>query len=186
MFTRTLALAAVAATAFAGSVVAAPQAHAGAWDGKVVARSGVVVRSAPTTAAKAKGTIRSGKLIPLACKVRGPKVDGNDIWYLLPPTTGEWVSARYVANVGNAPDWCSGGAMATGRTTTAVAKRTGPSTSNTRIATVPKGKKVSLICKVRSQNVSGNSLWYWTSDKRWVSARYVRNVGATPGWCTER
>ena len=38
---------------------------------------------------------------------------------------------------------------------------------------------VGLVCKVRTQNVGGNSVWYLTREERatWVSAKYVTNSG---------
>lgn len=188
MVIRTLALATVtAATALGGTVLAAaPPAQAGAWDGKVVSKSALTVRYAPSIHSKAVGALRPGAMIPLGCKVRGPKVGGNDIWYSLPPTTHEWVSARYVRNIGRAPDWCVGerGAQV-GRATTSLAVRTGPTTSDARATTYRKGSEFSIECKVRSQSVNGNSLWYWSAGHGWVSARYVKNVSGVPGWCTE-
>ncbi|MFG2290953.1 SH3 domain-containing protein [Streptomyces sp. NPDC048595] len=39
--------------------------------------------------------------------------------------------------------------------------------------------QVGLVCKVRTQSVGGNSVWYLTRDERasWVSAKYVTNTG---------
>ncbi|MFE1174928.1 SH3 domain-containing protein [Streptomyces sp. NPDC058773] len=39
--------------------------------------------------------------------------------------------------------------------------------------------QVGLVCKVRTQNVGGNSFWYLTREERgaWVSAKYVTNSG---------
>ncbi|SDD72832.1 hypothetical protein [Auraticoccus monumenti] len=161
-------------------------ASAASSDGRVIASGGLTVRSAPSTRSAAEGVVARGKVIPIECKVRGTVVDGNDIWYALPPTTGEWVSARYVANVGAAPGWCAAGRTpATGRTTTALVARKGPTTADARTgATLAQGATVRLVCKVDSQSVGGNTRWYWTTDGRWVSARYVTNVGAAPGWCT--
>jgi hypothetical protein len=42
---------------------------------------------------------------------------------------------------------------------------------------------VNIICKLEGQPVSGNDLWYFSTDHRWVAARYVKNVGRSPGWC---
>ncbi len=179
---RALGLAAAAALA-AGPVAAAP-AHADtATEGKVLA-SVLTVRSAPTTKSKAVGSFTRGKTIPIVCKVVGPSVDGNNIWYALPPTTHEWVSARYVQPLDGAVPWCRGLAKTTGQATVALSKRTGPSTLNARVGSYAKGATFTIICKVNNQRVDGNKLWYWTSEKRWVSARYVKNVDKIPTHCS--
>lgn len=38
---------------------------------------------------------------------------------------------------------------------------------------------IGLVCKVRTQSVGGNSVWYLTRDERssWVAAKYVTNSG---------
>lgn len=84
------------------------QADAGGPEGKVISKIDLTVRSGPSTSAKAVGSVKPGKTIPLGCKVRGTNVDGNNRWYRLPGDDSgqEWVSARYVANVGKAPPWC--------------------------------------------------------------------------------
>ncbi|MFI9355426.1 SH3 domain-containing protein [Streptomyces lydicus] len=39
--------------------------------------------------------------------------------------------------------------------------------------------QVGLVCKVRTQSVGGNSVWYLTREERpsWVAAKYVTNNG---------
>lgn len=44
--------------------------------------------------------------IALGCKARGTSVKGNDLWYRVDFTKSEWVTARYVDNVGRAPSYC--------------------------------------------------------------------------------
>lgn len=180
------------ATALTGGLTAATPAHAApapsdahavGGDGRVVATT-LHVRYGPTTASKARGSFKKGDLIPLACKLRGTSVDGNNIWYALPPTLNEWVSARYVENVGAAPGWCGTDERYVGKATEKLTKRTGPTTSASKAGTVAKGARVNIICKLPGQNVKGNTRWYYLTDGRWVSARYVDNVGKAPGWCT--
>jgi hypothetical protein len=173
------------AIALSGGFIAATPAHAtDGGDGKVVATS-LTVRYGPTAATKALGHFTQGDIIPLACKVHGTPVDGNDIWYSLPPTLNEWVSARYVENVGAAPDFCGTDERFVGKTTVKLTKRTGPTAKASSAGSVAKGAKLTIICKLPGQNVHGNTRWYYLTDGRWVSARYVSNVGAAPGWCSE-
>ncbi len=171
------------ATALTGGLIAAtPAQAAGSYDGRVVAAT-LTVRYGPTTASPARGTVTKDQVIPLVCKLRGSTVDGNDIWYALPPTLNEWVSARYVQSIGAAPDWCGTDARFRGKTTAALTKRTGPTAAATSAGTVVKGATLNIICKLPGQNVAGNDRWYHLTDGRWVAARYVTNVGTAPGWC---
>lgn len=183
------AIRAIGVTAVAAGVSVAGAtlpAQAASTEGQVTTRAGLTVRSAPSTHAAKVGSIAYNKTFPIECKVRGTSVDGNDLWYSLPPNTNEWVSARYVRNVGPAPDWCTGaGGSTTGKTTAALTKRKGPTTADSAQGSLAKGKTFTITCKVRSQSVSGNNIWYFTSEQKWVSARYVTNVGAAPGYCTD-
>lgn len=45
--------------------------------------------------------------------------------------------------------------------------------------------RLELLCKVRSVPIGGNDLWYLVrgSKRRWVSARYVDNIGPAPRFC---
>lgn len=61
--------------------------------------------------------------------------------------------------------------------------RQAPSTNTAFKGTIAKGKKVSIWCKTTGTKVGGNSQWYLLSDHRWVSARYVANIGAAPVEC---
>ena len=174
----------VLATVATGGVVAATPAHAATPpQGEVVSATNLSVRYGPTTAARSVGSLRPGQTVELVCKIRGTAVGGNNLWYALPPTLNEWVSARYVRNVGSAPRWCGTDARFTGRTTVALTQRTGPTRLASSAGTLARGTRVSIVCKLRGQAVDGNALWYSLTSGRWVSARYVTNVGAAPGWC---
>jgi uncharacterized protein YgiM (DUF1202 family) len=175
----------VLVAALAGGVVPAAPAHAAdtGTEGRVTAKTNLSVRFGPTTASRAVGSVRPGQVIPLVCKVRGSSVGGNDLWYALPPTLNEWVSARYVANVGAAPEWCGTDARFRGRSTAALTQRTGPTRAAGSAGTLARGANLVIVCKLRGQDVNGNALWYSLTNGRWVSARYVTNVGSAPGWC---
>ena len=177
-----ISVAAIAATAGGAAI----PAHAASTDGKVDSSIGIRVRYAPSTASQPLGAIADGKTIPIECKVRGTMVDGNDLWYSLPPNTHEWVSARYVKNVGPTPDWCSGGKVATGKATSGLNLRQGPTHSDKIVGSVAAGATIKINCKVVSDNVNGNDLWYYTTGGRWVTARYIDNIGAAPGYCADR
>jgi uncharacterized protein YraI len=171
------------ATAVTGAMTCAAPAEAAEGEGRVVSATDLTVRYGPTTASRAVGSLRPGQTIPLICKLRGTSVGGNDLWYALPPTLNEWVAARYVTNVGEAPDWCGTDARFKGRTTTELIKRTGPTRAASSAGNLAQGAAVTIVCKLPGEAVNGNALWYSLTDGRWVSARYVSNVGAVPGWC---
>jgi uncharacterized protein YraI len=163
-------------------LAAAPGAQAATYQGRAVAT--VNVRSAPTTAATDVGTLHTGATVTLLCKVFGPSVGGNSLWYKL--GTGRWVTARYVANVGAAPRFCGNGNEYSGRATVALNVRSGPNTANAVVSSVPAGGFLPLVCKVNSQVIGGNPRWYQlTGDGggQWVAARYVTNVGSAPPYC---
>lgn len=178
-----LGITVLAVTAGSLALSATPAEAAGHATGKVVSKSNLRTQSGPTTAARTLGSSKPGAKIPLACKVRGTSVGGNNIWYRL-AGGHKWVSARYVANVGKAPAWCGTGKSYTGRTTAAVLKHTGPNTKAAKAGTFTKGAKVNITCKVTGPSVRGNNRWYWISGtNRWVPARYVANAGAAPDTC---
>jgi uncharacterized protein YraI len=169
-----------------GLLAVASQAHAATtYQGKVTA-SALNVRAAPTSAAANVGTLRYGTTISIQCKVYGPTVSGNSLWYKL--SAGKWVTARYVANIGSAPRFCGDGREYQGRVVaaTSLSVRSGPTTADARVSSAPRGALLPLVCKVNSQVIDGNPLWYQlTGDGpgQWVAARYVSNVGSAPPYC---
>lgn len=76
----------------------------GKFDGQVVAQSGLHVRAAPSTDAASVVILADTVQLRIMCKAPGESVDGNANWYKL--GNDRWVSARYVTNIGELPDWC--------------------------------------------------------------------------------
>lgn len=182
---RGLVVAATAVLLPATMLAAAPQALAAtSYQGRVTA-SALNIRSAPTSAAADVGTLRQGATITIQCKVFGPSVGGNSLWYKL--STKKWVTARYVANIGSAPRFCGDGQEYEGRVAvSSLNVRSGPHTANATVSTAPQGTSLALVCKVDSQVIDGNPRWYQlTGDGggQWVAARYVSNVGSAPPYC---
>lgn len=177
--------AATAALIPLGMIATAPGAQADTtYKGKVT--TSLNVRSAPTTASAKAGSLSRGQTITIRCKVFGPSVAGNSLWYKL--SNGRWATARYISNIGAAPRFCGSGREYVGKVTsrTALAVRSGPSTRNAKVSSAPRGMELALVCKVDNQRIDGNPRWYQlTGDGggQWVSARYVANVGAAPPYC---
>lgn len=179
-------VATLATTALTGGLLGATPAQADdASGGVVVAKGGVNVRSLPTTVGYPLGVIKNGTHIALGCKVHGTSIDGNDRWYSVLGHEGpdEWVSARYVRNLG-VPDWCGDGHKYVGQTTALVNLRVGPTRAEAISGAVGTDTRVSLVCKLRGEAVNGNSWWYETKSGHWISARYVKNVGTSPAYCS--
>lgn len=170
--------------AIAGSLLTAVPAYAqSTYVGKAKANGSLLVRHLPTTASAVEGNVSNGHQIEIICKVRGSSVSGNDLWYSLPPTLNEWVSAGYVQSIGASPRWRGSSERFVGRTTTALTKREAPTTASAKVGSLARGAGVDIICKLEGQSVAGNNRWYFLTDHRWVAARYVDNVGRAPRWC---
>jgi uncharacterized protein YraI len=183
------AIVAVVATAALplGLLAAAPPAQASTttYTGKVTA-SALNVRFAPTSASPKAGSLIRGTTVKIQCKVFGPRVDGNDLWYKL--SNGRWVTARYVSNVGAAPRFCGDGKEYRGKVVSSgsLNVRSGPHTANAKVSSAPRGATLDIVCKVDSQKVDGNPRWYQLvgdGGGQWVSARYVSNIGSAPPYC---
>lgn len=171
---------ALAAGLSTGMFAASPAEAVTYAKGRVVASS-LTVRYAPTTHSTALRYLPGGRVVDIDCKLRGPSVAGNFTWYQL--RGGGWVAARWVANVGATPEYCHGGGFAIGKTTAFLTMRTGPSTLDAKAGAFLKGTTIKIVCKVKGPSVAGNSLWYYTEQNRWVSARYVANGGDAPNYC---
>jgi hypothetical protein len=158
----TLALPLAAATAAPGDPAA---------QGVVVAKGGLVGHFRPSTHAPANYTFPNGSKVTLDCQVSGTVVDANRRWYLVVAEgDANWVSARYVRNVGPAPDPCdpSDGTFSA-RTTAVLKKRVGPTTADASAGSYAKGQRFRVQCYTDS-----GQKWYLTEASRWVSAKYVR------------
>lgn len=163
------------AAAVATALVASPSTATAAPSdpvarGVVVAQGGLIGHLRPSVHAPANYTFGNGSKISLSCKVSGTVVDGNNRWYLvLAEGDANWVSARYVSNVGPAPDPCdpSDGTFAA-KTTARVTKRVGPTTADASAGSYAKGQKLRVQCFTDS-----GQKWYLTDGGRWVRAAYV-------------
>lgn len=74
--------------------------------GKVIARTGLKVRSGPSQHHKWVGSLKPGQVVKIRCKVNGQWIDGNPRWYKLYDGNYMWASARYIKNIGAAPHFC--------------------------------------------------------------------------------
>src|SRR3954451_9703405 len=158
----TLALPLAAATAAPGDPAA---------QGVVVAKGGLVGHFRPSTHAPANYTFPNGSKVTLDCKVSGTVVGGNPRWYLVVAEgDANWVSARYVRNVGKVPEPCDPrDGTFSGKAKTALKKRVGPTSADATAGTYAKGRKI----RVQWYTSSGQK-WYLTDTSRWVRAKYVK------------
>lgn len=151
-----------------------------------ITASALYARQAPSQHARATFLYPQGERVPLGCKVTGPSVNGNNIWYAIAGSNDRWLSARYVKNIGAAPEYCDPlDGYVKGRTTARLNARTGPTVNDAARTVHNAGTMLDLQCKVTSHAVGGNTTWYHTSTGQWVSARYVANVGQAPRQCGE-
>lgn len=86
--------------------VHAPATKAAHYKGRVIARSGLLVRNMPTSKGRIVGSLKYHQIVGLKCKAKGQNVGGNNRWYRLSNGAYAWASARYIQNVGQAPHWC--------------------------------------------------------------------------------
>lgn len=131
---------------------------------------------------------KKGTPIFISCKLNSVPVDGNPRWYNLGDdyNGNNWVPARYVRNIGPAPKACDvKEKLAFGKVIAkpSLIKRTKPTTKSAAKGTIKHGTKIGILCKIAGQKVGGNKLWYQLTDGRWVTARYVDNIGKVPGYC---
>lgn len=178
--------------AIAAAVGAATSAQASGPGptGVVTAASGLNARQAPTTQATKTFAYPLGVTVGLYCRTTGTSVGGSRVWYSTDPSGTRWVTGAYVDASGPVPR-CPSGATGDAKAvaTTGLNLRSGPSTSDQVVASLPSGSSVWARCKVRSQSVDGNDLWYYLESDSWASARHLKNVNGGPGanrtpvWC---
>ncbi|MBM7784747.1 SH3 domain-containing protein [Tenggerimyces flavus] len=149
--------------------------------------SKVAVRTFPSTYGKRLEVLPKGHTTYIYCKVNGPDVDGNRLWYHTNRWSSEmsWMPARYVANVGPAPKYCAPrpkDGQVTAKPSLTI--RATPSQTAKALGTLKYGVQISTICKKNSTVVGGNPRWYQLYDGGWVPARYVQNLnGIVPKFC---
>ncbi|MDQ1048566.1 SH3 domain-containing protein [Streptomyces sp. V4I2] len=87
------------------------------WDGQhqnndqrfyqgVVTTDSLALRSAPTRGSQVIRYASRGEILNIFCKVGGPSVHGNPLWYQIADGTWAWGPARFIDNIGPAPRWC--------------------------------------------------------------------------------
>ncbi|MGP3984146.1 SH3 domain-containing protein [Streptomyces sp. KR80] len=76
------------------------------FHGKVLAKKGLNVRSAPNTHARVIRVLKHGAIVKIKCKVNSQVIDGNPRWYRLADGSWAWASARYIKNLDGIPPFC--------------------------------------------------------------------------------
>lgn len=184
-----LTLGIVSAAASLAAVL--PATHAAAADsiaakGKVIAKTSLAERSAPSTWAPHAGKgYKKGQVIKLDCSLFGTSVGGNKTWYKI-AGKHSWVAARYVKNIGHAPIACTAASIPADRhakTAASMNLQQAPSTHDRVIGHIAKGKQAQLWCKVNSQKISGDRAWYQESNG-WIAAKYVKTNKKIP-YCSQ-
>jgi uncharacterized protein YraI len=96
----------MAPAAQAKTAVAMHHHHHHLYKGRVIARTGLLIRSGPSQSNPVIGSLAYGQTVWIVCKVNGQWIDGNPRWYKLADGRWAWSSARYIVNIGPAPRWC--------------------------------------------------------------------------------
>jgi uncharacterized protein YraI len=191
----------VAAAIGAGLVVAPAAAQAAGVAATIKVSGTLTMRSAPTTASAAAGTLTNNQRVAIACVISGQSVAGSvrttTTWDRL--STGAYVSHAYVLTSGTLPRCAvsspigvpvkakpvaskpaSGTGVIVGTVTSGdgnVNLRTGPTTGSSISGTVANGGKVSLVCGVVGDLVNGTvrstTQWNRLVDGRYISHAYV-------------
>ncbi|WP_371527222.1 SH3 domain-containing protein [Streptomyces sp. NBC_01283] len=100
---------ALAALTLSGPAFAADDANSvnpRIYKGRVTAKSGLLLRTAPTRGSRVIRSVPYGRVVSIYCKTTGDHVAGNNRWYLLTNGTWAWGAAHYISNIGPAPRWC--------------------------------------------------------------------------------
>ncbi|HWH01128.1 MAG TPA: sporangiospore maturation cell wall hydrolase GsmA [Pilimelia sp.] len=188
------------ATVPAGAVAYAPEAHA-AGAVATVQTGGVAlnVRTGPGTGYPRVAGLPSGRRITVTCQVPGQLIWGRvrrtATWDRL--ADGRYVSDAYVAWRPSRPavPTCRGAAAPPPRAAAAAVAtastgggplnvRAGASTAHARTATVPDGRRLTVVCQLTGEHISGHvrrtATWDRLADGRYVSDAYVAWRPARP------
>ncbi|QEV20235.1 SH3 domain-containing protein [Streptomyces alboniger] len=80
--------------------------HPPVYKGRVTAKSGLLLHTAPTRGSRVVRSVPHGKVVTIYCKTKGDRVGRTSLWYLLTDGTWAWGSANYIATIGKSPRWC--------------------------------------------------------------------------------
>jgi len=177
----------------AGPMVVPGAAYAAGILATVDVRSTLKVRSAPSLAAGAVGSLSPGQNVTVVCGVAGQSVRGSvrttDLWDRL--STGGYITHAYVRTTGQIPRCSAAAAKAqavavrtktyqVGTVRSADGKvniRTAPSTSAPVKRVVADGAKVQGVCGVVGAMVNGTvrstTQWNRLADGTYISHAYV-------------
>ncbi|HEX5741036.1 MAG TPA: sporangiospore maturation cell wall hydrolase GsmA, partial [Pilimelia sp.] len=151
--------------------------------GRVTARSGAAMRTAPSSTGAVVAHLRNSTRMTIACFVRGSSVTGpvrrTTSWAKL--TNNRYVSLAYVGYSGPlracpaAVTKVYAGTVVSGDG--AVNLRTGPSTRFPVMAGLRHGSRLRLLCSANGEKVTGTrgatTRWDQLADRRWISHAYV-------------
>ncbi|SDS99550.1 SH3 domain-containing protein [Microlunatus soli] len=137
----------------------------------VHADGGLISHRSPSTESPRGYVFDNGTRLSVDCKIDGSTVKGNDDWYLIAAEgDASWVSGRYLTVHGE-PEYCGLAVTAPVTTTERTGVFEGPTKSDTREDTLPKGVGMEAVCYVDSE-ATGQSRQRWVllSESGWVRA----------------
>lgn len=124
-------------------------------------RGSANARSTPSTQRDRILTYYEGETFPVECQAHGTSVDGDDVWYALPPSVDASVSARSVTLIGRTPVWCDGAMPAAhGVARTHTVARSAPTRADRAASVYRAGAAVAFECWTTGQQVAGSDRWY--------------------------
>ncbi|MEW1752414.1 hypothetical protein ACIQU1_14095 [Streptomyces angustmyceticus] len=77
-----------------------------AYEGRVVAEDGLVLRIGPSTHYRVVGSKEYGSVVGIVCRVKAERIEGNPVWYKLSDASYVWSSRRDIVRDGEEPRWC--------------------------------------------------------------------------------
>lgn len=165
----------VAAGMFTSSAALAPAHAANRYVGEVNSNRGLIAHPVPSSGTPRSGSYGDGARLTLICKVRSVSIGGNDLWYLVRDSKEQWVSARYVDNIGAAPRLCGDGRSSKAYVDTArLNRREGPTLRTAVDGVLQRNARVSVVCWLEGLSEgAGDGQWFQLDSGSWISAKYV-------------
>ncbi|GES30608.1 hypothetical protein AB0G60_21635 [Streptomyces angustmyceticus] len=77
-----------------------------AYEARVVAEDGLVLRIGPSTHYRVVGSKEYGSVVGIVCRVKAERIEGNPVWYKLSDASYVWSSRRDIVRDGEEPRWC--------------------------------------------------------------------------------